>query len=315
MISMIGAIARVAFVVIATTVCLPIAASRAQTYIFAYVSDTGTGTACTVAQPCGSLGSAFTALDGNNGRIVCLSPVNFTSQGAASSPNTSNQTVEIDCPAGMYSEGIFWASNVSNVTLKVRNVAFTNLGNASAIGFFGGGGTLILENCVVEASITTALDIEPTGALNLVIRNSRISNNASGILLKPAAGGSIKATLDHVVITGNSGGGIKSDSTNGIVNLDITDSEISNNAANGINLVGSANQNMLNLSRTVIAKNTLTGLQTNGATAAALVETTLFDTNASGATDVINGGHILTYGNNRIVGSSGSGFTGPASLQ
>ena len=314
MISMIGAIARVAFVVIATTVCLPIAASRAQTYNFAYVSDTGTGSACTVAQPCGSLGSAFAALDGNNGRIVCLSPVNFTSQGAASSPNTSNQTVEIDCPAGMYSEGIFWASNVSNVTLKVRNVAFTNLGNASAIGFFGGGGTLILENCVVEASITTALDIEPTGALNLVIRNSRISNNASGILLKPAAGGSIKATLDHVVITGNSGGGIKSDSTNGIVNLDITDSEISNNAANGINLVGSANQNMLNLSRTVIAKNTLTGLQTNGASAAALVETTLFDTNASGATAVVNGGRILTYGNNRTVGSPGSGFTGTAPL-
>ena len=314
MISMIGAIARVTFVVIATTVCLPIAASRAQTYNFAYVSDTGTGSACTVAQPCGSLGSAFTALDGSNGRIVCLSPVNFTSQGAASSPNTSNQTVEIDCPAGMYSEGIFWASNVSNVTLKVRNVAFTNLGNASAIGFFGGGGTLILENCVVEASITTALDIEPTGALNLVIRNSRISNNASGILLKPAAGGSIKATLDHVVITGNSGGGIKSDSTNGIVNLDITDSEISNNAANGINLVGSANQDMLNLSRTVIAKNTLTGLQTNGASAAALVETTLFDTNASGATAVVNGGRILTYGNNRTVGSPGSGFTGTAPL-
>ena len=67
MISMIGAIARVAFVVIATTVCLPIAASRAQTYNFAYVSDTGTGTACTVAQPCGNLASAFAALGGNNG--------------------------------------------------------------------------------------------------------------------------------------------------------------------------------------------------------------------------------------------------------
>jgi hypothetical protein len=148
-----------------------------------------------------------------------------------------------------------------------------------------------------------------------VIRNSQISNNASGILLRPRAGGSIKATLDHVVVTENTGGGIKSDSTNGVVNLDITDSEISNNGGNGINLVGSANQNMLNLSRTVIAKNAVAGLQTNGATAAALVEMTLFDTNAAGATTVVNGGHILTYGNNRIVGSPGSGFTSTAGLQ
>jgi hypothetical protein len=117
------------------------------------------------------------------------------------------------------------------------------------------------------------------------------------------------------VITGSNCGGIKSDSTNGVVNLDISDSEISNNPGNGINLVGSANQNMLNLSRMVIAKNGTAGLQANGATTAALVDTTLFDTNTSGATSVVGGGHVLTYGNNRIVGSSGSGFTGTASLQ
>ena len=53
----------------------------------------------------------------------------------------------------------------------------------------------------------------------------------------------------------------------------------------------------------------------NGATAAAMIDTTLLDSNASGATAVVGGGHMLTYGNNRIVGSSGSGFTGLASLQ
>ena len=220
----------------------------------------------------------------------------------------------MDCPEGAYLQGVFWNPGTSNNTMKFRNVTFTNLGGSRAL-LFESSGALILENCVFENSNGTALDIEPTGPLNLVIRNSLISKNGSGIFLKPGAGGSIKATLDHVTITGNAGGGIKTDATNGVVNLDITDSEISNNGANGINLVGSANQNMLNLSRTVIAKNTLTGLQTNGATAAALVDTTLLDTNASGATAVINGGHILTYGNNRIVGSPGSGFTGPTPLQ
>ena len=45
-----------------------------------------------------------------------------------------------------------------------------------------------------------------------------------------------------------------------------------------------------------------------------MIDTTLLDSNAAGATSVINGGHMLTYGNNRIVGSSGLGFTGTAGL-
>ena len=315
MISMIGAIARLAFVVIATTVCLPIAASRAQTYNFAYVSDTGTGTACTVAQPCGSLGSAFAALDGNNGRIVCLSPVNFTSQGAASSPNTSNQTVEIDCPAGMFSEGMFWSSNVSNVTVKIRNVTFTNLGNASAIGFFGSG-TLILENCIVESSITTALDIEPNSQFNLVMTNSRISNNSTvAVVLKPAAGGSINATFDHVTVTKNGGGGIRLDTTNGPVTADVTDSVITNNTGNGLSAQGGVGSvAMLSIHDSVIAKNGAAGINATGTNGAVLVDTTLLDTNGT-ATSIASGGRIVSYGNNRVVGPAGTGFTGTASLQ
>ena len=49
--------------------------------------------------------------------------------------------------------------------------------------------------------------------------------------------------------------------------------------------------------------------------AAALIDTTLLDGNTAGATSVVGGGRLLTYGNNRIVGSAGSGFTGSAALQ
>ena len=149
-----------------------------------------------------------------------------------------------------------------------------------------------------------------------MIRNSRISNNASGMVLKPAAGGSINATLDHVTITGNTGGGIKIDTTNGPVTMDITDSVVSNNGANGINAVGNAGgQTMVSIKNSVIAKNGLVGVQANGANAGVLVQTTLLDQNVAGATSVVNGGHISTYGNNSIVGRAGSGFTGSASLQ
>jgi hypothetical protein len=289
----------------AVAAVLPTATSYAEN--IGYVSANGAGTACTSTAPCGSLETALTFVSPPS-RIICV---------GGSGPNNNNIEyagsfqADIDCPQGYLAQ---FSVEHYPTTLRVRHLGFRYAGFSSLIAFMGSG-TLILEDCVFTDATSNALDIEPNGPLDLVIRNSRISNSAAGILLKPTAGGSIKATLDHVTITSNTGGGIKTDSTNGVVNLDITDSEISNNGGNGINQVGSANQNMLNVSRTVIAKNGVAGLQANGATAAALVDTTLFDTNASGATTVVNSGHILSYGNNRIVGSAGAGFTGSAGLQ
>jgi hypothetical protein len=153
--------------------------------------------------------------------------------------------------------------------------------------------------------------------LDLVIRNSRISNGATvAVTLKPAPGGSINATFDHVTITKNGGGGIRLDTTNGPVTVDATDSVISNNVGNGFGVIGGAGgPAMLSVHNSVIAKNGAAGVSATGATGAAMIDTTLLDSNVSGATSVASGGHILTYGNNRIVGTAGSGFTGPATLQ
>jgi len=45
-----------------------------------------------------------------------------------------------------------------------------------------------------------------------------------------------------------------------------------------------------------------------------LVATTVLDQNAAGATSVTNGGNLLTYGDNNIIGPIGSGFTATAPL-
>jgi hypothetical protein len=304
---MIRIIAKLFAVIVVFIACLPVQPSSAETVLF--VSASGSGTACTQTAPCSTIDTAISALPPSGGRVLCLTP-------ALEQENfgfSTVFTVVVDCPSASWLGGL---NLMGNEVFKLQHIGFSGLGTLTTmIRALNTGGTLIFEDCVFEDVAGTALDIEPTGLLNLVIRNSRISNNASGMLLKPSAGGSIKATFDHVVTTSNNGGGIKSDSTNGVVNLDITDSEISNNGGNGINLVGSANQNMLNVSRTIIAKNAVAGLQVNGATTAALVDTTLFDTNTSGATSVVGGGHVLTYGNNHIVGSAGSGFTGTAPSQ
>jgi hypothetical protein len=274
----------------------------------AFVSASGSGAACTAAQPCASVVDALNAIP-KPVRVICL-------EGAARNQTSlsflSTSVIDIDCPQGVFAQlGVDGANSM----LTVRHLNFTPEGFGSGVAIFGSG-TVILEDCTFMGGIgSAAVDIEPNGSLNVVIRNSRISNNSAGILLKPSSGGSIHATLDHATISQNAGGGIKIDTTNGPVTVDITDSVIGDNAGNGLNAVGGANQNMVSIKNSVIAKNGVAGIQANGANAAVLVQTTLLDQNASGATSVVGGGHISTYGNNSIVGSSGSGFTGSAPLQ
>ena len=307
--------AKLCFAITAVATCFTVQPSSAAD--FAYMSATGGGTTCTAAAPCGTFFNAIVSLTSNQGRILCLDPVadkeNLTLQ-------NSGVTLDIDCPAGSWAgfgTGVALTFEGNNTTVTIRNMAFNGVGGgATSAIHITGNGTLILENCAFANFSATALDFEPNGAFNLVIKNSRISNSASGILLKPTAGGSINATLDHVTIANNTGGGTKVDTTNGPVTMDITDSVVSNNVANGINAVGNAGgQTMVSIKNSVIAKNGLVGVQANGANAGVLVQTTLLDQNVAGATSVVNGGHISTYGNNSIVGSSGSGFTGPAPLQ
>jgi hypothetical protein len=280
-----------------------------------YVSSTGSdANLCTATQPCATINGAFVHVD-SGGWITCLNPVGMT-EGVA----IFGGSVTIDClgallPINGFNGFIFSAANQ---VLKIRNLTLTgNAGGNSVAIKVTGSGSLILENCIFENFAgVPALDIEPTGPFNLVIKNSRISNNGSGVLIKPAAGGSVTATFDGVNIVNNNGGGLKTDSTNGLVSVDISNSTITKNAGNGLNAVSGASgqNNMLNISHTVIAGNGSAGVQANGTNAAALIDTTLLDSNVI-ATSAVNGGRVLTYGSNRIVGADGSAFTGTAPLR
>jgi hypothetical protein len=304
---MIRIIAKLFAVAAVLTICFPVQ-SRSAGQVVAFVSATGSGTACTQAAPCTTIEAAAGTVIAAGGRILCATPVEEIDPF-----NFLFGSFVFDCPSASWLGG--FNATGSDVTLKFQHIGFSGLGNSSVIQFTGSG-TLIFDDCVFEDFTGTAIEIEPTGPLNLVITNSRISNNAAGVVIKPAAGGSVTATLNGVTIADNTGGGMKTDTTNGPVRVDISNSTISNNSGNGLNAVsGAGGPNMLNLSHDVIASNGSAGVQANGASSAALIDTTLLDSNTAGAISAIGGGRVLTYDNNRIVGSSGSGFTGPAALQ
>jgi Right handed beta helix region len=269
---------------------------------------------CSYLQPCATVFRAFNVVD-SGGEIDCLGfPI--ISEGVFGIAN--GQSYTLDCPGVYLPAGIGF--QFLGGTVRIRHLTISGIlsaGAAPAI-FVNGNTTLILEDCVFENFPAAALDIEPTpnSSANLIVNNSTIRNNGSGVLLKPQTGSIITAVFDRVTIFSNTGGGLKSDSTNGSVTADISNSAIMKNGGNGLNAVGGAGgPNMFNIHNSVIAKNGVAGVQVNGATAATMLDTTLLDSNASGATSVVAGGHILTYGNNRIVGPDGSGFTGPATLR
>jgi hypothetical protein len=268
-----------------------------------FISGFGAGTVCSQAAPC-LITEAVTEAASSAAplEIACA-------DGSDNGGVTITTRVTIDCvgTAG----GIAGDVTLGGGALTLKNTTMSFNGNALTLQH----GILIVENVHITAAFQNAILAQPSLASTLIVKNCTIEGGGA-VLLKPAPGGSLSARFDHVTISGGTGGGIKIDTTNGPVTVDITDSEISSNAGNGINAVGGAGgQAIVSIKNSVIAKNGTAGVQANGANAGVLVQMTLFDQNASGATLVVGAGHISTYGNNSIVGSAGSGFTGTASLQ
>jgi Right handed beta helix region len=178
-----------------------------------------------------------------------------------------------------------------------------------------------IEKCTIRNVVGAGIEVAPSSSgtlassISLKIEDTIVTGTAAGARISSAPAVLVNVSISRSSFQNNSGGGIRLDTTPGAaITAAIADSTISLNAGNGLNALGSSSNVMVNLLRDVIASNGSAGVQANGATAAVLVNATALLNNPS-ALSAINGGRILTYGNNSIVGSSGSGFTGTATLQ
>jgi hypothetical protein len=274
-----------------------------------FVSQNGNdANSCILTSPCLTLTRAISRNEALGGglEIGCLDGGDYGSN----SPIT--KSVIIDC-SGTDASIFSLTINGSGAQVTLRNFTILNL---LVSGIVLVNGSLTVDNVHIF-KVINAISAVPTGPSKLVVKNSIFDYNNAGVVIKPASGGSLTATFDHVTISGNAGGGLKTDTTtSGPVVVEIVDSNISYNGGNGVNVVsGASGSNLINLSRDVVALNGVAGIQANGLNSAAIVDTTLLDSNASGATSVVSGGRLVTYGNNRIIGSPGSGFTSTAVMQ
>jgi len=257
-------------------------------------------------------------LDANgDGSATSVSPhlINLSTAGqintSSAMPTISNHmTITGDATGNT----LFRASTNSNYRLLEISGAFTitlnNLtiqggdpgGSNAGGGILNTGGTLTLNNCVIDGNTTGSSANGHGGGIShsgtLIINNSTLKNNDGGTFGKAGAIYIVAgtATLTNCTVhnnsCGNNGGGIYADnsSTLNLVNCTIVNNNTSFNnpgfATGGVYY----NQGVLNMTNTILANNTSTGI-TNS------------DLNSLAATYVgINNQNIVESCNNFFAG-------------
>ncbi|MGA8495686.1 MAG: right-handed parallel beta-helix repeat-containing protein [Xanthobacteraceae bacterium] len=303
--------------------------TTAQAGLTTWVSGTGndsnSSSGCQVTAPCRSLGTAISETTAG-GTVFCAGTTG--SALVIGSSLTIAQDVTIDCSQGtLASPASCNGGNgiIINAGVKVTLRGLTIYSVDPPSCFPGDIGVNItaaasvrIENCKIFGFSSAGIVVAPSSGLAVVkIQDSTITQNGSGVLVTPTGTGNVSISIDRSRVESNNGGGVKTTTatTSGQINASISDSSVSFNSGNGLNVVsGSGAPNTVALTRDIIALNGVSGVQANGGTSAALIDTTLLDSNVN-ALEAVGGGRILTYGNNRIIGSAGTGFTSTTPLQ
>jgi hypothetical protein len=281
---------------------------------------------CTRVSPCLTFAAAL-AQTPAGGEIDVLDPGDF-------GPVTITKAVSIySADVGAVSvAGTTPAPGTSGIVISAGSSDVINLGglifdgvNASGTSgvVFNSGARLHIENCAVLGFTKSGITFSPgTGSATttqLVVQDTTILNNATGLLIRPTGGIAANALLRWLHIDGNTGEGLRVDGTggSGAIIAILADSTASFNAGNGIDAVSGPGNATLDVMRVVATSNGSAGIrsnQTSGGTANVIVGGSTLYANAIGI-QATGGASLLTDANNQVTGNASNGsFTGTASL-
>jgi hypothetical protein len=301
-------------------------------FIETFVASTGSdaNNCSTVPLACRSFGHALMQTF-SGGQITVLDSADYgvaSITGGISIINDSAGTATNALSANGFGgvSGMVYIDAGSSDTVTLRGLvlnAETFSGNSTFNGLLINNAQRVnIENCTIlnapGAGILVSPGVQPATlppVININIQNTTVNGNNAGVKVASTVSAPVNITIAGSHIDNNVGGGVRVDGgSGGPVTISIVDSTVSHNGGNGLNAVSSTANIMVNLLRDVIGVNGSAGIQANGTSAAVVVNNTALLNNATGLS-AIGGGRILTYGNNSIVGTAGSGFTGTASLQ
>jgi hypothetical protein len=191
----------------------------------------------------------------------------------------------------------------ANDNVILRGLTFEGTGSGLAGVKFNSGHALIIENCFINNFVQNGIDFEPTGASLLNVKNTVITNNVGGVLIKPVTGGSADASLEHVRSENNSVYGFRIEAAS-TVSAKSCVADL--NKSNGFLAVGSTGPSVLNLDDCASFANgqggTGSGVQASGSQAIVRISNTAVSNNPTGLS-AVSGGSLLSFRNNSVGGN------------
>ncbi|MBR0757463.1 hypothetical protein JQ604_35225 [Bradyrhizobium jicamae] len=283
-----------------------------------YVSGAGSGTACTQAAPCSSIGNAVAATV-SGGEINCV-------DSAIIGGGTIDRSLTIDC-AGTAASSTALQVQGAGIIVRIRNLSINggNFYDIPGIDFVDGA-ALIVENCLIEnftSAAAVGIRFRPIASgSRLMVTDSQLSNNGSGstgggIVVNPQSGGTAQVVLKRVSVSKNVFG-IAADGTgsSGGINMTIADSVMSDNSQDAIVATtpsGGAPIGVL-VTNSISANNRF-GIRSLGPGVTVRVKNSEITGNGTGVA-AGSGGLLLSGGGNTVQGNGTNGtFSGTYALQ
>ena len=277
---------------------------------------------CSRTAPCKTFAGAISKTAAG-GEINCIDPGGF---GAL----TVTKTITIDCAnteSGVLVAGTNGLSVSAGpgdvVTLRGLDIFGTGTGINGIV--FNTGAALIVEKCTIRefkaagASSGFGILFQPSGASALYVTDTQITNNGTGttgggIIVRPTGTGTAKASINRVSANNNISG-ITADggSTTGLAGVTIRDSAAAGSSLRGFAAVTPASGGgimFVFITRSTGFNNGI-GVNSVGPKSTIVVDTSAIVDNTTGLS-ASNGGTILTYTNNNLIGNGTDGTpTGP----
>jgi hypothetical protein len=279
---------------------------------------------CTRMSPCATFAAAL-AQTTASGEIDVLDPGDF-------GPVTITKAVSIYSDA-FGAAGLMPSSGTSGIVvsagssdvISLRGLIFDGVNASGTSGVvFLSGERLNISKCVFQGFTTSGMTLSPgTGSAPttlLVVQDTTVLNNATGLLIRPTGGIAANVTLRWLRTDNNTGEGLRIDGTggSGMITATLADSTASFNASNGVDAVSGPGNVTLDIMRVVAALNGSAGIQSNqssGGTASVTLGNSMLHANAIGI-QATGGAGLLSYGNNQVTRNATNGsFTGTAGFQ
>jgi hypothetical protein len=235
---------------------------------------------------------------------------------------------------GVGSAGVLVPAGGTGITISAGSTDIINLrglviegagieqGGQNGI-VFNSGMSLNIQNCVVRNLFDFGIDFRPNASSSLFISKTFIADNGFfGIYIEPTGSGTVTAAFNNIAVDNNNSAGIAiyGTSSTGIVEVTLEESSIAGNGNSGStggvgvyvqSSVGAAATTVM-VRRSDLINTHGYGAQANGAATLRLTRSTITGNLVGWST--INGGTLLSYGDNNIDGNTNDGGNPPVIL-